>query len=163
MLKLAAPVGGIGKIAVVTERDLALVAVDQDGLRVQQRFVAGRGIPRVPDGQVAGKLRENAGLENFFDFAHGTMELEFRAVARDDAGGFLAAMLESVKAEVNQIRGFGMAKNAEDATMVVEMVVCETEKLAHRPSLLQVVICGCPSTAQASSSRRRAKLRPRTR
>jgi hypothetical protein len=67
------------------------------------------------------------------------MELEFRAVARDDAGRFLAAMLESIKAEVNQIRGFGMAKNSADATLVVEMVVRETEEVAHKPSLLLVI------------------------
>src|SRR5436309_2310624 len=104
---------------------------------------------------VAERAREIAGLR-----ARQQMHDDFRiAVGLKDR----AAMLESVKGEVNQIRGLGMAKNAEDATMVVEMVVCETEKLAHRPSLLQVVICGCPSTAQASSSRRRAKLRPRTR
>src|SRR5215472_10887201 len=138
MLKLAAPLGGVGQIAVVTERNLALVAVDHNGLGVQQRFVAGRGIPRVADGQAAGQLRENAGLENLFNFAHGAMVLEFQAVACDDAGGFLTAMLEGIKAEVNQIRGFGMAKNAEDATMVVEVVVRETEKVAHSSAVLLV-------------------------
>jgi len=67
------------------------------------------------------------------------MDLEFGAVACDDAGGFLAAMLESIKAEVSQIRGFGMAKNAEDATIVVEMLVRETEKVAHSPSIFLIV------------------------
>ncbi len=127
MLELAAPLGGVGQIAVVPERHLAFVAVDYDGLGVEQRFVASRGVARVADGQAAGKLGENAWLKNFLDFAHGAVEIEFRAVARDDAGGFLPAMLQGVEAEIGEIRGFGMAKDAEDATVVVEVVVEDGE------------------------------------
>ncbi len=73
--------------------------------------------------EAARKLREDAGLKDFFDFAHGAMEEQFFAVAGDHAGGFLAAMLQGVEAEVRKIRGFGVAENAENATVVVEMVV----------------------------------------
>jgi hypothetical protein len=51
------------------------------------------------------------------------MELELRAVARDDAGGFLAAMLERVEAEIGEVRCLRMTEYAEDATVVVEVVV----------------------------------------
>ena len=79
---------------------------------------------RVADGKRAGKLGEHAGLlENFFDFAHGAVELQFRAVARDDAGGFLAAMLERVEAEIGEVGRLRMTEDAEDATVVVEVVV----------------------------------------
>src|SRR5713226_8211488 len=44
MLKLAAPLGGVGQVAVMAQRDLALVAIDHDRLRVQERLVAGRRI-----------------------------------------------------------------------------------------------------------------------
>jgi len=51
------------------------------------------------------------------------MEVEFGAVTGDNAGGFLATMLESVEAEIGEFGGFGMAEYAEDTTVVVEVVV----------------------------------------
>jgi len=45
------------------------------------------------------------------------------AIAGDDAGGLLAAMLEGVEAEIGEIGSFGMAENAKDTTLVVEMIV----------------------------------------
>src|SRR6185369_15097655 len=41
MFEFAAPLGGVGEIAVVAQRDFALVAVDHDRLGVEQRFVSG--------------------------------------------------------------------------------------------------------------------------
>jgi hypothetical protein len=123
MLELAAPLGGVGEVAVVAEGDFALVAVDHDGLSVEESFVTSGGVPRVADGEAAGKLGEYARLENFFDFAHRAMDVQLFAVAGDDAGGFLAAMLESVETEIGEVGSFGMAENAEDTTLVVEMVV----------------------------------------
>ena len=55
MLELAAPLGGVGEISVVAERDFALVAIDQNGLRVEERFVARGGIARVADRRVSRK------------------------------------------------------------------------------------------------------------
>ncbi len=51
------------------------------------------------------------------------MNVEFFAVAGDDAGGFLATMLKGVETEIGEVRRFGMAEDAEDTTLVVEMVV----------------------------------------
>src|SRR5712691_2129055 len=129
MLELAAPLGGVGEIAVVAEGDLALVAVDHDGLSVEQRLVARRRVARVADGEAALELCEHAWLENFFDFAHGTMHVQLFAVARDDASGFLASMLEGVKTEIGEVRRFRVAKDTEDTTLVVEMIVGEGEFL----------------------------------
>ena len=56
MLEFAAPFGGVGEVAVVAERDFALVAINHDGLRVEQGFVARGGIARVADGSAAGKF-----------------------------------------------------------------------------------------------------------
>src|SRR5713101_392392 len=131
MLELAAPLGGISEVAVVTQCDFALVAIDHDGLRVEQGFVAGGGVARVADGEATGQLREHAGLENFFDFAHRAVEMKLRAVAGDDAGGFLSAMLQRIKPEIGEIGGFRMAENAEYTTLVVEMIVENVDSAAH--------------------------------
>ena len=49
------------------------------------------------------------------------------AVGRGDAGRFLAAMLQRVEAEIGELGGFGMAEDAEDAAVIVEMIVVERE------------------------------------
>jgi hypothetical protein len=51
------------------------------------------------------------------------MGVEFVAVAGNDAGGFLTAMLQRVKAEIDEFCGFGVAEDADDAAVVVEVVV----------------------------------------
>ncbi len=50
MFELAAPLGGVGEVAVVTEGDFALVAIDHDGLGVEESFVAGSRVARVANG-----------------------------------------------------------------------------------------------------------------
>src|SRR5579864_3026337 len=139
MLELSAPLGGVSEVAVVAERDFALVAVDDDGLGVEQSLVAGGGVARVANGERAGKFCEDTGLEDFFDFAHGAVELELRAVARDNAGGFLAAVLQSVEAEIGEVGGFGMAENAEDPTFVVEVIVEQVNQSCHATFALRKV------------------------
>ena len=125
MLELAAPVGGVGEIAIVADGDFALVAIDHDGLGVEDGFVAGGGIAGVADGAVAGELCEDAGDENFLDFAHGAVDVEIVAVAGDDPGGLLAAVLQRVETEIGEVGGFGMAEDAEDTTFVVEVIVLD--------------------------------------
>src|SRR5258708_2632999 len=56
MLELAPPFGSVGEVAVVAEGDLALVAIDHDGLGVEESFVAGSGVARMADGKTAGQL-----------------------------------------------------------------------------------------------------------
>src|SRR5580693_4286906 len=131
MLEFAAPLGGIGEIAVVAEGDFALVAIDHDGLRVEKSFIAGGRIARVADRKVSRQLSEHAGLKDFFDVAHGAMQEEICAVARNDACGFLAAMLERIKAQIGEIGGFGMAEYAEHTTLVVKMIVGKSELVCH--------------------------------
>ena len=70
MFQLAAPFRGVGEVAVVAQRDFAFVAIDHDGLRVEQCFVAGRGIARVTDRRGARKFCQHCGLKNFFHLAH---------------------------------------------------------------------------------------------
>ena len=51
------------------------------------------------------------------------MDEELTAVARDDAGGLLAAMLQRVQAEVGQVRRFLCAKNPEYSALIMNMIV----------------------------------------
>ena len=51
--QIAPQFGGVGDVAVVRHRDLALIAGHRKRLGVQQHCVAGRRIARVPDGQLA--------------------------------------------------------------------------------------------------------------
>src|SRR5690242_29164 len=131
MFEFAAMFGGVGEIAIVAESDFALVAIDHDRLRVQQSFIAGGGIASMTDGSAAGKFVQHFGLEDFFDFAHGAVGVEFSAVARDNAGRLLAAMLERVKAKIGELGGFVVAVDPDDATVIVEVVVKEHWFGAH--------------------------------
>ena len=53
--------------------------------------------------------------------------MEALAVEGDDAGGFLAAMLERVQAERGDGGGVGMAENAEHAAFFAQAVAVEVE------------------------------------
>ena len=53
--------------------------------------------------------------------------MEPLAVEGDDAGGFLAAMLEGVQAERRDRGGVGVAEDAEDAALLAQPVVVEIE------------------------------------
>ena len=59
------------------------------------------------------------------DQADTAFGVEMVAVEADDAGGFLAAMLEGVEAERGQRRGVGMVEDAEDAALLMQAVLFE--------------------------------------
>ena len=69
-LEARAQVAEVDQVAVVRDGDEALGGVDADGLRVEQRRIAGGGVARVADGHVAGKLGEHIVGEDFADQAH---------------------------------------------------------------------------------------------
>ena len=50
-------------------------------------------------------------------------QMERGAIGGDDAGGFLAAMLQGIEAEIGELGGFGMAEDAADTTVIVEVIV----------------------------------------
>ena len=56
------------------------------------------------------------------DVAHRTMGVKLGAIEADDPGGFLAAMLERVKAERNEARGALGAPNAKHAALFMQRV-----------------------------------------
>ena len=61
--------------------------------------------------------------ENIGHVAHGFVAADFAAVAGGDAGALLAAMLQSVQAEIGQVGGFRMAVDSEHTTLLVQFVV----------------------------------------
>ena len=116
----------------MAERNFALVAIDQDRLCVEQRFVASRGIPRVADRGVARKRAQDIRGKNLLDFAHRAVQMQVAAIARNNPGGFLPAMLQRVQAEIRELRRFLVPENPEHTTFVVETVVSESELLRQR-------------------------------
>jgi hypothetical protein len=70
------------------------------------------------------------------------LRMKLLAIEGDDAGGFLPAMLKSVKAECCQCGRIGMVEHAEDTAFFVQSIVieakrrlfcrtCQTRKLIH--------------------------------
>ncbi len=78
-----------------------------------------------PMAAVAGKLRNHVGSENLLHVAEAFVHVDIRAIGGSDAGGFLSAMLQRVKAEIGHLRSFGMAEYPEDTAMIVEMIVVD--------------------------------------
>ena len=77
----------------------------------------------MPDGAVAGQALEPLTAEHVGDPAHRLLHLEVMAVGGGDAGRLLAAMLERVEAEIDDVGGLDVIPDAEQAALVVELVV----------------------------------------
>jgi hypothetical protein len=131
MLKFATPLGGIGEISIVADGEFAFAAINYDWLRVHQAGVTGGGITRVADGGIAGKSCEALGIENIRDETETFRDVKIGAVRRTNSGGFLSTMLLGVKTEIGKFRSFRMRENAENSTVIVEVVVVELEVLRH--------------------------------
>src|SRR5208282_5049174 len=77
--------------------------------------MADRGSPRKPiDGRGAGEMIAHQPLA--------ALGVEPRAVVGDDAGGFLAAMLERMQPKRDNRRGVGVVENAKDAALLPQPV-----------------------------------------
>ena len=71
-----------------------------------------------------------AARERIADQAHAALGMEALAVERDDAGRFLAAMLQRVQAERRDRGGVRMAEDAEHAALLAQAVLFEIDTLA---------------------------------
>jgi hypothetical protein len=136
LLELRPKLFGVREVAVVADRERAAGVVDCDGLRVLDVGSAGGGVADVADGDAARELAELVLREGVLDEAHRAVRVELLAVARDDAGRLLSAVLERVEAEVREVGGLGVPEDAEDAARVVEVVVVlvarDTVRLVRR-------------------------------
>src|SRR4051812_48920266 len=105
----------------------------------------------MPDCDRAGQAVDHlAAGEALADEAHAALGVEALAVVGDDAGGFLAAMLERVQSERRNRRGIRVAEHAEDAALLTQPVTIKAVRVrsfdlvAHRaskPSLYQGFLC----------------------
>ena len=112
----------VDQVAVVRDRDLPVRAVDEDRLRVGQAAVAGRGVARVADGGVPGERGQALGREDVGDIPHVLGDDHAMTVRGGDAGALLPAVLHRVEAEVRQVAGLGVSRQAEDGALVVELI-----------------------------------------
>ena len=124
--EFVAQLRGVGEVAVVRNGDLARAAIHRQRLGVAQMRGAGRGIARVADGHLSRPVR--AGLRPLKTCDTRPMPLCSRNCLPsrgDDAGAFLAAMLQGVKPVVGQFGGIGMPVNAEDTAIMFGIVLHE--------------------------------------
>src|SRR6202000_2960138 len=95
-------------------------------LHVAQDGGAGRGVADMADRKMAGQAIDDLAFgEGVADEAKPPLAVESAAVERDDAGGFLAAMLQGVQSEGGDGRGVGVAENAEHAAFLAQRVPFE--------------------------------------
>jgi len=80
------------------------------------------------------------------DMAEPAMGVEMLAVERDDAGGLLAAMLQSVQAERGVRGGLDVAVDAEHAALLVQLVVVKRVGRQHpSPSAASTACSAIPA------------------
>src|SRR5439155_11253539 len=103
--------------------------ISEQRLDVARRHFAGRRITHMTDRHRSGKPRDDLfRAEIVTDEAGTAMRAELLAIVGDNAGRFLAAMLQGVQPKRGQGRRVRMAIDPEDAAFIVEMVV------GHPPS-----------------------------
>ena len=84
------------------------------------------------DRAVAGQRVEPLLREHVVHQAHALLEPDPLAVARRDARRLLAAVLQRVEPHVGEVRGLGVAEDAEEAALVVEVIVLEGQAAERR-------------------------------
>ena len=104
----------------------------EERLHVAERGAARGRIAVMADGAVALQPLHHLRLgEIVADQADVALDAELRAVEGDDPRRLLAAMLQRVQAERGQRRRFRVAEDAEDAALLVELVVVEFARIVH--------------------------------
>src|SRR5215472_4503696 len=126
--QLAAQGKPVGQIAVMADREAAAIKLGEQRLHVAQDGLSGGRIARVAHGRHAGQALDDLEPgEIVADEAQPPLGMEALAVERDDAGGFLPAVLESVQSERGDRSRIRVAEYAEDAALFTQPVVVEIE------------------------------------
>ncbi len=140
----------VDQVTVVCDGNLTVCAVDQKRLSVFELAFARRRVARVADRQMARQLLECGLVECFGHLPHRARCTNPGTVGRNDPGTLLAAMLESVEAEVREVGSLGMPEDPEDAALVLELV----EHWVRRPSPGSAKpILRCPSPIMSGEMR----------
>ena len=106
----------------MANRDLAVRAINQDRLRVQQPALPRRRVPHVPDGGRPGQARQRLAIERVGDVAHRPRDAYLPAIRGGDARALLSPMLQRVQTEVRHVGGLEVAEDAEDTALVLELI-----------------------------------------
>ena len=117
-LEFLAEQRGIGEVAVVGHGDLASGAIHRERLGVADVRRTRGGIAGMPHRHVPDQAVQDIALEDLGHQAHALVLAELAAVAGDDAGTFLATVLEGVEAEVGELSRVRVAKNPKDAAVM---------------------------------------------
>ena len=106
----------------MTNSDLPMLASHGKRLNFANRVSAGGRIARMPDGAPADEFSQDIFVQDVCDESHRTKLMKLGAVARNDAAGFLPAMLQSEQTELRQRRSFSVTENAENAAFFFKFV-----------------------------------------
>ena len=126
----------VRQVAVVPQRQFSLVAVNQDRLRVHQRRIARRRIPRVPDRRRAPQPRDHLRREYLLHVPQASVECMSVPSRRSDPRRFLPAMLQRVEPQIGELRRLRMPVHPEHAAVIVKMIVPDLYELAHAARVL---------------------------
>ena len=118
-----AQLGRVDEVPVVAEGDLAVRAVDENRLRVDDLAVARRRVPHVADRRIAAERRQRLLVDGLRHLPHRPRQVQALAVGGGDAGALLPPVLQRIQPETGQRGRLRVTVNAEDAALVVESVV----------------------------------------
>ena len=121
-LELRAQLLGVHQVPVVGDPERALRPLDDEGLAVLEHGRPARRIAVVADREPPLEPRQHVLPEDLGNVPHPPVADERLAIGGDDAGGLLATVLQGVQCEVRQRSGLGVAVDANDATLFVELV-----------------------------------------
>ena len=103
--------------------DAAGVELGEERLHVAQDRLAGGRVADVADGGVARQAGDGRGFgEVVAHQAEAPLGVEAVAVESNDAGCFLAAVLQGVQAERGDGGSLGVSEDAEDATFLAQAI-----------------------------------------
>ena len=109
-------------------RGIRPLVLGEQGLHVAQDRLARRRIADVADrGGARQSLDHRTAGKGVADQAKPALAVKPAAVERDDAGGFLAAVLQGVQSERGDGSSVGMAKNAEHAALLAQRVAFQLQ------------------------------------
>ena len=107
----------------MADGEAAAFELGEQRLHVAQNGLAGGRIAHMADRGGAGQAVDHlAAGEVVADETKPAFRVEALAVVGDDAGGFLAAVLERVQAERGDGGGVGMVEDAEDAALLAQAI-----------------------------------------